>query len=136
MPRHSLRTLIYICAIKCCYAPCFLLFACTFSPFIFFALEGTDSDRLMAGYFLYFVFTLVAACKSCLCWSQSCGFIVMGMLLFFCLEIARLYLLRIQQLESYMRMMLFCSLSQNSVSCSIPSASIILVSSLLCYQKL
>ncbi|KAL1834034.1 hypothetical protein ACET3Z_003685 [Daucus carota] len=30
------------------------------------------------GYFLYFVLTLVAACKSWLCWSQSCGFIVMA----------------------------------------------------------
>ncbi|KAK1368904.1 Tobamovirus multiplication protein like [Heracleum sosnowskyi] len=30
------------------------------------------------GYFLYFVLTLVAACKSWLCWSQSCGFVVMA----------------------------------------------------------
>ncbi|XP_074335797.1 tobamovirus multiplication protein 1-like [Apium graveolens] len=30
------------------------------------------------GYFLYFVLTLVASCKSWLCWSESCGFIVMA----------------------------------------------------------
>ncbi|GFP81120.1 hypothetical protein PHJA_000255300 [Phtheirospermum japonicum] len=30
------------------------------------------------GYFLYFVLTLVAACKGWICWSYSCGFIVMA----------------------------------------------------------
>ncbi|XP_011085260.1 tobamovirus multiplication protein 1 isoform X1 [Sesamum indicum] len=30
------------------------------------------------GYFLYFVLTLVAACKGWVCWSHSCGFIVMA----------------------------------------------------------
>ncbi|GER42739.1 hypothetical protein STAS_19553 [Striga asiatica] len=30
------------------------------------------------GYFLYFVLTPVAACKGWICWSYSCGFIVMG----------------------------------------------------------
>ncbi|PIN23597.1 hypothetical protein CDL12_03669 [Handroanthus impetiginosus] len=30
------------------------------------------------GYFLYFVLTLVAACKGWICWSHSCGFIVMA----------------------------------------------------------
>ncbi|KAG9138902.1 hypothetical protein Leryth_007525 [Lithospermum erythrorhizon] len=30
------------------------------------------------GYFLYFVLTLVAACKGWLCWSHLCGFIVMA----------------------------------------------------------
>ncbi|KAI7999874.1 Tobamovirus multiplication protein 1 [Camellia lanceoleosa] len=30
------------------------------------------------GYFFYFVLTLVAACKGWLCWSHSCGFIVMA----------------------------------------------------------
>ncbi|KAI3466808.1 hypothetical protein Pfo_023471 [Paulownia fortunei] len=30
------------------------------------------------GYFLYFVLTLVAACKGWTCWSHSCGFIVMA----------------------------------------------------------
>ncbi|KAL3616926.1 hypothetical protein CASFOL_039320 [Castilleja foliolosa] len=30
------------------------------------------------GYFLYFVLTLVAACKGWTCWSYSCGFIVMA----------------------------------------------------------
>lgn len=35
----------------------------------------------MPGYFLYFVLILLAACKGWLCWSSSCGFTVMGMLL-------------------------------------------------------
>ncbi|XP_059669099.1 tobamovirus multiplication protein 1 isoform X1 [Cornus florida] len=30
------------------------------------------------GYFVYFVLTLVAACKGWLCWSSSCGFIIMA----------------------------------------------------------
>ncbi|PIN23457.1 hypothetical protein CDL12_03833 [Handroanthus impetiginosus] len=30
------------------------------------------------GYFLYFVLTLIAACKGWKCWSHSCGFIVMA----------------------------------------------------------
>ncbi|KAK4421093.1 hypothetical protein Salat_2059800 [Sesamum alatum] len=30
------------------------------------------------GYFLYFVLTLIAACKGWVCWSHSCGFIVMA----------------------------------------------------------
>ncbi|CAK9139240.1 unnamed protein product [Ilex paraguariensis] len=30
------------------------------------------------GYFLYFVLTLFAACKGWICWSHSCGFIVMA----------------------------------------------------------
>ncbi|KAH6826212.1 hypothetical protein C2S53_001649 [Perilla frutescens var. hirtella] len=30
------------------------------------------------GYLLYFVLTLVAACKGWTCWSQSCGFVVMA----------------------------------------------------------
>ncbi|KAG8365608.1 hypothetical protein BUALT_Bualt18G0123500 [Buddleja alternifolia] len=32
----------------------------------------------LAGYFLYFVVTLVAACKGWKCWSHSCGFIFMA----------------------------------------------------------
>ncbi|KAL0407484.1 UNVERIFIED_CONTAM: hypothetical protein Slati_4062300 [Sesamum latifolium] len=31
------------------------------------------------GYFLYFVLTLIAACKGWVCWSHSCGFIVMAL---------------------------------------------------------
>ncbi|KAL6567313.1 hypothetical protein OROGR_000981 [Orobanche gracilis] len=31
------------------------------------------------GYFIYFVLTLVAACKGWICWSNSCGFIVMAL---------------------------------------------------------
>ncbi|KAF3667957.1 putative mitochondrial inner membrane protease subunit 1-like [Capsicum annuum] len=30
------------------------------------------------GYFLYFVLTIVAACKGWICWSRSCGFVVMA----------------------------------------------------------
>ncbi|XAR72447.1 hypothetical protein NMG60_11019085 [Bertholletia excelsa] len=30
------------------------------------------------GYFVYFVMTLVAACNDWLCWSHSCGFVVMA----------------------------------------------------------
>ncbi|MCD7463150.1 hypothetical protein HAX54_050042, partial [Datura stramonium] len=30
------------------------------------------------GYFLYFVLTIVAACKGWTCWSHSCGFVVMA----------------------------------------------------------
>ncbi|KAM7524966.1 hypothetical protein LguiA_014868 [Lonicera macranthoides] len=30
------------------------------------------------GYFIYFVLTLIAACKGWICWSHSCGFIVMA----------------------------------------------------------
>lgn len=30
------------------------------------------------GYFLYFVLTIVAACKGWICWSHSCGFVVMA----------------------------------------------------------
>ncbi|XP_034698683.1 uncharacterized protein LOC117924209 [Vitis riparia] len=30
------------------------------------------------GYFLYFVLTLVATCKGWLCWSNSCGFVLMA----------------------------------------------------------
>ncbi|KAL8493389.1 hypothetical protein ACS0TY_024560 [Phlomoides rotata] len=32
----------------------------------------------LAGDFLYFVLTLVAACKGWICWSHACGFIVMA----------------------------------------------------------
>lgn len=32
----------------------------------------------VAGFFIYFVFALVAACKDWPCWSHSCGFILMG----------------------------------------------------------
>ncbi|KAL6500732.1 hypothetical protein OROHE_025529 [Orobanche hederae] len=31
------------------------------------------------GYFIYFALTLVAACKGWICWSNSCGFIVMAL---------------------------------------------------------
>ncbi|XP_042064493.1 tobamovirus multiplication protein 1-like isoform X1 [Salvia splendens] len=41
---------------------------------VFHLLIGSSN----LGNFLYFVLTLVAACKSWTCWSQSCGFIVMA----------------------------------------------------------
>ena len=33
----------------------------------------------IAGYLIYFITTLVAACEGWLCWSHGCGFILMGM---------------------------------------------------------
>lgn len=32
----------------------------------------------LSGYFLYFVLNVVAACKGWICWSYSCGFVIMG----------------------------------------------------------
>lgn len=49
-----------------------------YSPFDSYFL---DHKIYVAGYFVYFVLTLVAACKGWTCWSQSCGFIVMGMII-------------------------------------------------------
>ncbi|KAJ0762244.1 hypothetical protein HanOQP8_Chr04g0159211 [Helianthus annuus] len=33
----------------------------------------------LAGYGIYFILTLVAACKNWICWSNSCGFVVMAL---------------------------------------------------------
>ncbi|KAL2473783.1 hypothetical protein Fot_49519 [Forsythia ovata] len=41
---------------------------------VFHLLIGSSN----LGYFLYFLLTLVAACKGWLCWSHSCGFIVVA----------------------------------------------------------
>ncbi|WRX27557.1 THH1/TOM1/TOM3 domain - like 5 [Theobroma cacao] len=41
---------------------------------VFHLLIGSTN----AGYFVYFVLTLVAACRGWLCWSYSCGFIAMA----------------------------------------------------------
>ncbi|KAK6124081.1 hypothetical protein DH2020_042166 [Rehmannia glutinosa] len=42
------------------------------------ALYDTGSVESRNSFFLYFVLTLVAACKGWICWSNSCGFIVMA----------------------------------------------------------
>ncbi|XWS15949.1 hypothetical protein CRYUN_Cryun34aG0045400 [Craigia yunnanensis] len=41
---------------------------------VFHLLIGSTN----AGYFIYFVLTLIAACRGWLCWSYSCGFIAMA----------------------------------------------------------
>ncbi|XP_022715578.1 tobamovirus multiplication protein 1-like isoform X5 [Durio zibethinus] len=41
---------------------------------VFHLLIGSTN----AGYFVYFVLTLVAACRGWLCWSYSCGFVAMA----------------------------------------------------------
>ncbi|XVF25503.1 hypothetical protein REPUB_Repub13aG0218300 [Reevesia pubescens] len=48
---------------------------------VFHLLIGSTN----AGYFVYFVLTLVAACRGWLCWSFSCGFVAMALprILFF-----------------------------------------------------
>ncbi|RWW07190.1 hypothetical protein BHE74_00001220 [Ensete ventricosum] len=68
----------------------------------------------MAGYLVYFIFTIVATCEGWQCWSHGCGFILMGKHNFN---------------QSYFSWLLqILLLSSDSVSSCFPSACVFLVS--------